>query len=391
MPGKNYVCVRVRAIKANRAVGQALHDTRRKVPSYIRTPDPRSKVFRFSLQDRIIVEESTNAEKYDDIKKDLREIKNYQDILYQKIKKRKRQRDVNDFIAGIIVFSETEGIPIDHLRKQAQTYLATLAKKYRVLPVYLIEHSDEAKVHFHFLFPNMDQNGNSIGRKIDKTACKELQDLAGEIFSSLGFSRGEITPPDERPRKHYSVLEGHRRELQEVKKEKLTAIAEASEAEIFLNQVLSALDEKKQLLAKHEQLLKNTIDKAKKEKAFLRETLIKQEKELEERKAEYKKYDEEIRRIREERKTILDEKNQLLKEQSDLKAKLKSIRENFTDEIRIADRTDALQLLAVDAFERLKEMQNTAIYDPVLNAIKSDDVDFLSNVCDKVEDTTHIR
>lgn len=378
---KNYVCVRVKPLKLNRAIAQAIHDTRKKVPGYIRTSEPKSKVFRFAVVDsKITCSESTNAAEYEHLKSDLKALKQYQDVLHEKIKKRKRKSDANDFISGILVFSDPSAVSETELRNQAMRYLAKISQRYGVLPVYLIEHQDELKTHFHFLLPNLDREAKAISNRIDKTECSKLQDLAGETFADLGFSRGENTPADETPRKHYTVLEGHKRELKKAKKQKLDAVAEASQAEVFLSQVLAALDEKKELLAKHEQLLKNTIDTAKREKAFLRESLIQQEKEIKERKAEYKKYDEEIRRIREERKTILDEKNQLLKEQSDLKAKLKSIRENFTDEIRAADREHYTRLLALDAFERLKTGENTKIYDPVIAAIEQDNVDFMASL-----------
>jgi len=105
---------------------------------------------------------------------------------------------------GKIVDRVIEEISIERLDELAVKFIREFEKRYGARAVYLVRHLDETAPHYHFLFENLRDNGKMLSNTFVKPSViqkgkarsyqrnvQEIQDLAGEIFSEVGFMRGE--------------------------------------------------------------------------------------------------------------------------------------------------------------------------------------------------------
>jgi hypothetical protein len=105
---------------------------------------------------------------------------------------------------GEIVDKVVEEVSIETIDELAVKFVREFEKRYGARAVYLVRHLDETAPHYHFLFENLRDNGKMLSNTFVKPSViqkgkarpyqinvQEIQDLAGEIFSSIGFMRGE--------------------------------------------------------------------------------------------------------------------------------------------------------------------------------------------------------
>jgi len=201
----SYVSVRLEACSPGKAGGLARHDVIR--PPYA---DPsrrdQNKVWAFAPSGGL-PEEGQKAD-----------ISGWGKYLRGQLSKKSREQSRNLFVAGIITLSRDP----DDREKARQAAFATVKdiaqKMGGVRVVQVGEHSDEKTLHWHFLLSNVAQ-GKMALRRLGRDGFAKAQDIAGEHFAPLGFSRGKRGSR----RKHYSVAEAHRREQEEAEKSRLEA------------------------------------------------------------------------------------------------------------------------------------------------------------------------
>lgn len=359
---KNYVSVRVKPVQKARSLNQLKHDTRESKITYLER-DPNTDVFLFSRDNgEIKITQSKNNEQFQDLKSYLENLVEYQKILYEARTKRKPHPQANDTITGIITFTDPTSADPAETRKTAMKYIFQLCAKWNIeMPFYLAEHHDEKTMHYHFQLPAFDRDGRSVTKKINRDTCTEIQDLAGEMFGKLGFDRGERT---EHPRKHYTVREAHRKEIQ----------------------FLKILQNEKTKFESYISLAKNELQEQKKNRKRLIEQLALTESDTMKRKEEYRKFDEETKILRENLKR-LEADNKLIQE------KIKSGIALMADEITTAERTYALREITLDLFNRLKKIEKTTQYDETIKAVQEDNVKFLIDLfrTDKEQETEQKR
>jgi len=105
---------------------------------------------------------------------------------------------------GEIVDKVVEEVSIETVDELAVKFVREFEKWYGVRAVCLVRHLDETAPHYHFLFENLRDNGKMLSNTFVKPSViqkgkarpyqinvQEIQDLAGKIFSSIGFMRGE--------------------------------------------------------------------------------------------------------------------------------------------------------------------------------------------------------
>lgn len=344
---KNYVSIRVKPVQKTRSLNQLKHDTRESKITYLeRNPD--TDIFLFSRDENgnIKINQSKNNEQFQNLKSYLDQLVEYQKVLYETRTKRKPHPQANDTISGIITFSDPTSADPTEIRKAAMRYIFNLCAQWDIeMPFYLAEHNDEKTMHYHFQLPGFDRSGRSVTKKINRDACSEMQDLAGEIFGKLGFDRGEKV---DHPRRHYSVREAHRKEI------------------CFLK----ILQDEQSKFQRFIELAKYEVQEQKKNRKRAIEQLAITESDTEKRKEEYRKIDAETKRLREHQKK-LESDNKLLQE------KIKSGIALMADEITTAERTFALREITLDLFNRLKTIEKTTQYDEVIKAVEDDNVQFL--------------
>ena len=174
------VSFRIKNLKGGEASGAVAHDFRKKVPGYV----DRAK----TLQNAILEGGPP------DIPASIAE-------QGERVKSRTGKRlrkDANLFLSGIITFSrDARGLvnanPPD---AQAQEFARQFAEKNRVKLLYLVRHSDETTTHYHCLWENISENGESVKNKLSPPVLSKYQDAAGQVFSPVGIVRG--TPKAER-------------------------------------------------------------------------------------------------------------------------------------------------------------------------------------------------
>jgi len=224
-PGEPRVSVRLRKIKeffAHGTKGIVKHDFRGYTdedrPTYI---NPEESYKNKELLGRV-------KGNWEEIYQQLCEIELQQRLRFEELKKKgiipKNQgwkKTTPAFVSGIITFSKEaqeriadvprefhsqsiEKVSIEKLDELAVKFIREFEKKYGVRAVYLVRHLDETAPHYHFLFENLRDNGKMFSNTFVKPSViqkgkarpyqrnvQEIQDLAGEIFSEVGFMRGE--------------------------------------------------------------------------------------------------------------------------------------------------------------------------------------------------------
>lgn len=293
---KNYVSTRINVVDTAKATGQINHDTRARKPSYLeKDPDAMITTWR-RVDDSWERYTTKRAESNTALKGLLKKNLEWQNDLYFATHKRKRPSNAKPFIRGIITFTDPSQVSPDKLRAAAETYVWRLCQKYGTTPLYLVEHRDEKVPHFHFLLPNIDENGKSVRGQINPDGCRAMQDMVAETFAPLGFVRGESV---DLPRRHYSVREGHRREMRE-----LEAMRGAHDD--IVTELAVVRDRVEELRADVERLTqeKEAIEQELTARKIERKVIVKETQRLvvdaEERKAKYRAFDAKTKRLRAE-------------------------------------------------------------------------------------------
>jgi hypothetical protein len=169
------VSVRVQGVKGVKAGGQVSHDSRKgQVPGYVDKER--------SSQNQLLIGS------FDSLKvKGQEQVQRYRELSHKEMRK-----DANLFIAGVITFDREAKMQVDSSPPDAQAkrFVESFCKKYKTEPVYLVRHSDESTVHYHFMTENIDKEGKAVTNKLDRGALKSLQDDAGQVFSAVGLTRG---------------------------------------------------------------------------------------------------------------------------------------------------------------------------------------------------------
>jgi hypothetical protein len=280
---------------ATKAMAQANHDTRARKPSYLEA-EPDAMITTWRRIDDTWERYTTKRAESTALKGLLKANAKWQDDLYHAKHGRKRHPNAKPFLSGIITFTDPSQVSPEALRQTAEEYVWTLAETYGTAPLYMAEHRDEKTPHFHFVIPNIDDDGMSIRRKINRAACRAMQDLVAETFAPLGFVRGESV---DLPRRHYSVREGHRREMMEL------ARARAERNDI-VTELAVVRDRVEELRADVERLAqeKKVAEQELKARKDERKAIVKETQRLvvdaEERKAVYRRFDAETKRLRAE-------------------------------------------------------------------------------------------
>lgn len=194
------VSVRVAHLSAGKAKGQRHHDTRHRTPGYVDQER--------THENSQLVAQPTEAK--------LRAM--CEERRAQRGMKRQMKSNAAILTSGIITFGKNAQQIIRDLPPVLQNslYKATaeaIAKELNTDLVSLTVHRDESAPHAHFGLLAVDRNGKPLSKTLDP---KRLQDLAGEVYKTLGIQRG--TPKAERLAKgedmakvvHRSVAELHR-------------------------------------------------------------------------------------------------------------------------------------------------------------------------------------
>ena len=170
------VSFRIKNLKSGEATGAVSHDFRKpgKIPNYVDRAKTSQNAILFGGQPDVQASIQEQAER---------------------VKMRtgkKLRKDANLFLSGIITFSkdsreQVNGSPPD---SQAMKFAEKFAGENRVKLLYLVRHSDETTTHYHCLWENISDRGESVKNKLSPPVLSKWQDIAGQVFSSAGIGRG---------------------------------------------------------------------------------------------------------------------------------------------------------------------------------------------------------
>lgn len=168
------VSVRLERVTACSAKGQRSHDLRLHLPSYA-SPE---KVH----LNRILMAPPLAADLLTECNRRCAETG-----------RRGLQRGATIGVRGIVTFSTDAILPDDpdvmdrHFRETAEA----IASKLGTTVCGLVVHMDESRPHAHFTLHGYGLDGRSAGRKLDAKTLRQVQDLAGQVWGSLGITRGK--------------------------------------------------------------------------------------------------------------------------------------------------------------------------------------------------------
>lgn len=210
MEKKDFVCIRLTKsseMTVQGTIGRMCHDIRATRPGYLRD-DPDAKCYWFP-------EKSDGAWKMKTDTPSVKEVKEHIHKLIADMKKRceemprgknghcqRAKINTRWFMQGILIFSkeQLQEVSTFDIIMTSTAFLDALAKKLKTKVVWAGFHDDETTLHLQFGLENLDAEGHTIQRRINKRVDQpernhlmtttELQDMAGEHFSSLGFRRG---------------------------------------------------------------------------------------------------------------------------------------------------------------------------------------------------------
>ena len=117
------------------------------------------------------------------------------------------RKDGNLTVSGVITFggenfSEKTRENLPELDKKAKEFVEKLSAEHGVEPIYLVRHADESTPHYHFQLenvktrPDLDMgfpetpSKSTMSSELNRDALSKTQDLAGSVFSDLGYERG---------------------------------------------------------------------------------------------------------------------------------------------------------------------------------------------------------
>lgn len=237
---ESYVCVRLEAVSAGRARHQFLHDLREKCPNYLAAP-PRvlfrdlRGYHRNRAFGRVADAEAIRALHWEleTRRKDQRE-------RYTKTHGRRINRNTRPFVRALLAFSrQVNDIDIREVLNAAEHFFLQLASSGNLPLVYFVLHEDEKVRHFHALLENFDYEANETRyRHLGRNFFSQVQDLAEECFTPLGFRRGipkELTRESNR-----SVTQAHKEES--VVREAGQILLRESKRNLFRSGIRALLD-----------------------------------------------------------------------------------------------------------------------------------------------------
>lgn len=184
----NFVSVRIKGIREGKIKGQKKHDFREGyIPGYVdqekRGVDTIYKFFG-SVEDFVDLQKKTYSEKTG----------------------RKYRKDGRLGISGILTFGRdvefgTEPVWDPKLctyisaekfaDKLAKKTVSRIAQKLGQDVYYIVRHSDESKIHYHFMLTYVDPvSGNTAAKLLTPCVLSSLQDVAGEVWQEAGLRRG---------------------------------------------------------------------------------------------------------------------------------------------------------------------------------------------------------
>ena len=168
------VSFRVKNLKGGEASGAVAHDMRKKIPGYVDRTRSGQNAILDGFQPDIPASIASQGER-----------------VRARTGKRLR-KDANLFLSGILTFSrdaraQVNGSPPD---QQAREMARRFADENRVKLLYLVRHSDETTTHYHMMFENITDAGESAKNKLSPPVLSRWQDAAGEVFSTVGIGRG---------------------------------------------------------------------------------------------------------------------------------------------------------------------------------------------------------
>ncbi|RUM88952.1 MAG: hypothetical protein DSZ24_02400 [Thermodesulfatator sp.] len=194
---KNFVSVRIEPVKRAEAKHEFAHDLRKRIPSYADPNYPGERVTVLFLAEGD--PESWRREQEEEYYSFLRPAgrrtaEGERNLSYVRLRK-----DTPWGIRGIITFGQdVNPAPeeLKHFDRKAEELVRKIGERWGVRVRYLVRHNDESHVHYHFYLDYVKAGGertlreelNPRGR--GRQELRELQDLAGDVFSSLGLRRG---------------------------------------------------------------------------------------------------------------------------------------------------------------------------------------------------------
>ncbi|MDD5400811.1 MAG: plasmid recombination protein [Sulfurimonas sp.] len=218
-----HVSIRINSIDNLQATGQIKHDIRVNQPHYLRNKERDNIIY---IDGHIISQNDNDEDKISQLYEYLKKVKNKSRQDHIKISEEKTKRrfqfNTKSAIAGIITFSPTMS---EDYQKNPELFLEimkeTLAEIEKTLNtniIYAVIHRDEKVEHIHFMGENFNrETGKTIQRNINRENLSFLQDLSGEKWGVMGYQRG--IKKDISGRKYYSVLEGHKKEMEEIEQD----------------------------------------------------------------------------------------------------------------------------------------------------------------------------
>lgn len=237
---ESYVCVRLEAISAAKARHQFLHDLREKSPNYLEaSPRVLFRDLRGYHRNRAFGRVD-DAEAVRALHWELETRREDQRERYAKTHGRRINRNTRPFVRVLLAFSrQVNDLDVRKVLEAAEDFFLQLASSGDLPLVYYALHQDEKVLHFHALLENFDYETNETRyRRLGRAFFSQVQDLAEECFSSLGFRRGiprELTREANR-----TVREAHREER--VVREAGHILLRESKRNLFRAGILDLLD-----------------------------------------------------------------------------------------------------------------------------------------------------
>ena len=197
MQERNFISVRIQPVKGSRAKHQYLHDMRKVIPKYA---DPHFKEERATVLFRADGDpEKWRAEQEQEYFSRLRPVGRKLSDGERNLGHVRLRKDTPWGISGIITFGQDVNPDPRDLAKfdqKAKELVRRIAERWGVKARYLVRHNDESHVHYHFFLDYVQKGGErTIRDEINpfhggRRELREIQDLAGEVFSPLGLRRG---------------------------------------------------------------------------------------------------------------------------------------------------------------------------------------------------------
>ena len=301
----------------------------------------------------------------------------------QHLKGRQIRSDAVRLEEGLIVLSEeqVDNCNADDIWEKMQEYINWFEERFLTVVYTLDWHRDEGHSeedldevqkletrnnHAHFIFNNVDSNGDMIRRNWDKkgTEFKEMQDQIAKIFKPLGFVRGvnyaknKIIPP-----KYKTPNEKRREKSKETRKKDKTEIKN-------LTDILNKEKEKKWQQRLKKLRGKMQLEKANRSKYAELETLLKTDA------INYKNAEMQNEAIAEN--VIWDMKVELGQEKQVLEEK---ITEKVNEFKKLQEKSDVLEESSADLVEtkdaKISELQSDITFHQIIDEQRADKVNTL--------------